>query len=52
MSRYRVAVRVLLVLLGVTAAAPAWAQIEITGLWGVRYHEDQEERVPGGELGE
>jgi hypothetical protein len=40
------------------AGAPAYAQavgapiIDITGHWATRPHEDQEERVPGGELGD
>jgi hypothetical protein len=33
-------------------SAPAFAQIDFSGQWAVRYHEDQEERSPGGELGD
>ena len=31
---------------------PARAQVDFSGEWSVRYHEDQEERSPGGELGD
>jgi hypothetical protein len=33
-------------------SVPAFAQIDFSGQWGVRYHEDQQERAPGGELGD
>src|SRR3954467_7432361 len=33
-------------------SVPAFAQIDFSGEWSVRYHEDQEERSPGGELGD
>ena len=33
-------------------SAPAFAQVDFSGQWAVRYHEDQEERSPGGELGD
>ena len=33
-------------------SAPASAQIDFSGQWAVRYHEDQPERVTGGELGD
>src|SRR6185436_5483956 len=33
-------------------AAPAWAQIDLSGQWSGRFHEDQEHRVPGPELGD
>jgi len=33
-------------------SVPAFAQIDFSGLWTVRYHEDQPERSPGGELGD
>ena len=32
------------------AAAPASAQVELSGVWQPRYHEDQPERIPGPEL--
>jgi glyoxylase-like metal-dependent hydrolase (beta-lactamase superfamily II) len=33
-------------------AAPAFAQVDFSGVWAVRYHEDQIERVAGSELGD
>jgi hypothetical protein len=33
-------------------SGPAFAQIDFSGAWGVRQHEDQQERGPGGELGD
>src|SRR6266446_5849777 len=33
-------------------ASPAWAQIDLSGEWSARYHEDQEHRIPGPELGD
>jgi hypothetical protein len=32
------------------AAAPAYAQADLSGVWQPRYHEDQPERIPGPEL--
>src|SRR4051794_28461533 len=29
------------------AAAPAFSQSDLSGVWGARYHEDQPERIPG-----
>ncbi len=34
------------------ASTPAFAQVDFSGEWGVRMHEDQPERVPGPELGD
>ena len=34
------------------AAAPARAQIDLTGMWATQMHEDQPHRVPGAELGD
>ena len=34
------------------SSVPAFAQIDFSGQWGQRYYEDQEERAPGGELGD
>ncbi len=31
---------------------PLFAQYDLTGEWGARYHEDQPERIPGPELGD
>ena len=33
-------------------SVPAFAQVDFSGTWGQRYYEDQEERAPGGELGD
>jgi hypothetical protein len=33
-------------------SVPAFAQVDFSGQWSVRYHEDQEERSPGGQLGD
>ena len=34
------------------AAARAFAQVDLAGEWSARYHEDQEHRIPGPELGD
>lgn len=34
------------------SAAPALAQVDITGIWATQMHEDQPHRVPGAELGD
>src|SRR4026208_456910 len=34
------------------AAAPAAAQVDFSGEWAPRFHEDQPERVPGPQLGD
>jgi hypothetical protein len=39
-------------LLLVSTAAPAFAQVDISGEWTVRVHEDQPHRAPGAELGD
>src|SRR5271165_2113535 len=31
---------------------PAWAQLDPTGEWAPRFHEDQPERIPGPEIGD
>jgi len=36
----------------VLVASPAWAQRDLSGEWSARYHEDQEHRIPGPELGD
>jgi hypothetical protein len=33
-------------------SVPLYAQVDLSGEWSQRYHEDQVERVPGGELGD
>jgi len=32
--------------------SPAFAQVDISGVWTPRYHEDQQDRIPGPELGD
>jgi cyclase len=49
-SRARIAGSLLLVSLA--SAAPAVAQVDFSGVWVTRYHEDQFERVQGSELGD
>jgi hypothetical protein len=36
----------------VLGSVPAFAQVDITGEWGNRFHEDQPERVPGPDIGD
>jgi glyoxylase-like metal-dependent hydrolase (beta-lactamase superfamily II) len=33
-------------------ACPAYGQVDLSGQWSARYHEDQEHRIPGPELGD
>jgi len=33
-------------------ARPVFAQVDLSGQWAARYHEDQEHRIPGPELGD
>ena len=42
----------LLLLASVGLARPAFAQVDFSGEWAPRFHEDQPERVPGPELGD
>jgi hypothetical protein len=51
MTRARFAGLALFVWVSLTSV-PAFAQVDFSGLWGLRYHEDQEERSPGGQLGD
>jgi len=37
-------------MLSLIAASPAAAQVELSGVWQPRYHEDMPERIPGPEL--
>jgi hypothetical protein len=39
-----------LLLLGSLLGAPAFAQLDLTGIWSPVFHEDQPERIPGPEL--
>ena len=41
-----------LALAALAAAAPASAQIDLTGMWAPLFHEDREERIPGPEVGD
>ncbi len=51
--RYGIAMVFVRVVLAVAAvAAPASAQVDFSGEWAPRFHEDQLERVPGPELGD
>ena len=36
----------------VALAAPAWAEIDLSGEWNGIFHEDQPERIPGPEIGD
>jgi hypothetical protein len=42
----------LLLAVAVLVARPAAAQLDLSGNWGPRFHEDQPERIPGPELGD
>lgn len=41
-----------LVVVFLACATPAYAQIDLSGEWAPRFHEDQPERVPGPDLGD
>ncbi len=43
---------ILLVAAMALTSVPAFAQVDFSGLWATRFHEDQEERSPGGPLGD
>jgi len=42
----------LVILVFTITVPPAFAQVDLSGVWGQRQHEDQQERGPGGELGD
>lgn len=42
----------ILVLTAVLASSPVSAQVDMSGIWGPLYHEDQPERIPGPNLGD
>jgi cyclase len=42
----------LVLLMTLVGGAPAFAQVDLSGVWAVRYHEDSFERVQGSELGD
>ncbi|HJT90045.1 MAG TPA: hypothetical protein VJ732_19375 [Bryobacteraceae bacterium] len=50
-NRMRIA-GVLVCLCGGLGTAPAWAQINLSGVWSARLHEDEPDRLPGPELGD
>ena len=39
-------------LLATSVAAPAAAQVDLTGMWAPIFHEDQVERIPGPDVGD
>jgi hypothetical protein len=49
-ARRTTLVGALLLLATALCSVPAFAQVDFSGEWAVRYHEDFEERSPGGEL--
>jgi hypothetical protein len=42
----------ILVLLATAGSVPLLAQLDLTGTWSPRFHEDQPERIPGPEIGD
>jgi hypothetical protein len=50
MTRARLCAAALVVAASAAAATPASAQVELSGVWQPRYHEDFPERIPGPEL--
>jgi hypothetical protein len=40
------------VLLATAGSGPLLAQLDLSGVWSPRYHEDQPERIPGPEIGD
>jgi glyoxylase-like metal-dependent hydrolase (beta-lactamase superfamily II) len=44
--------RVICALFSLLLASHAFAQVDLSGQWSARYHEDQEHRIPGPELGD
>jgi cyclase len=48
--RYSAAARVFLLI--AVAPGSVFAQVDLSGEWSARYHEDQEHRIPGPELGD
>lgn len=41
-----------LLLIATLMSAPASAQIDLSGEWAPRFHEDQPERIPGPDIGD
>ena len=50
MTRY--VLGIVVCVLFVTSAAPAAAQVDLTGMWAPIFHEDQVERIPGPDVGD
>jgi hypothetical protein len=48
----RTVIRAVLVITAAAASSPAYAQVDFSGEWAPRFHEDQPERVPGPNLGD
>src|SRR5438094_5309526 len=44
--------RFVAILFGVLLTVPAFAQVDPSGEWAPRFHEDQPERIPGPEIGD
>ena len=42
----------LLLLVTTLVSTPAFAQVDLSGEWGNRFHEDQPERIPGPDIGD
>lgn len=49
---YRRHLYLLALIFGALQAIPAFAQIDLAGVWRPQFHEDQAERIPGPELGD
>src|SRR5436309_13593348 len=52
MQTMRIAIAGAIAAVALGAARPALAQVDFSGEWAPRFHEDQPERVPGPELGD
>ena len=52
LSRELCTVRTLAAFVAIACASPAWAQLDLSGDWSPRMHEDQPDRGPGPELGD
>ena len=50
MTRARLCAAALVLAASAAAATPTSAQVELSGVWQPRYHEDFPERIPGPEL--
>ena len=44
--------KLLVIAIGLAVVLPVFAQVDFSGEWAPRFHEDQPERVPGPELGD